>query len=138
MATVMMLGRLLLSLAAVLLLMWFVARRLRGSTRRGNAEVLDVLGRRQLSRTSSVAVVRVLDQALIIGITDTHVSLLGETDLDAAREAAHAAADTEPERSPQRRPRPATRPARLAGSALSPATWRQTLESLRELTVRNR
>ena len=179
MDTVALVGRLLLSLAFVLGVMWLIARRVkRGPGRTKNGRVIDVIARQQLSRSASVAVVRVLDQALIVGITDGQVAVLGETDLAAveqtldaepARKAAGAgaaanrllpgpvaAAPSVPARRSSA-PTPSmptvskptlSKPARhvpaeaaaprgaLAGSALSPHTWRQTLETLRDLTAR--
>jgi len=166
-------GRMLISLAVVLGFMWLIARRMKRPGRTGNGELVDVLGRRQLSRTASVAVVRVLDQALVVGITDGQVTLIGETDLAAAQLAVQAGA---PGRRPARPARPTPQPSpriapdgrilpapaataatapvaapqasqashatpagrrpALAGSALSPATWRQTVDSLRTLTTR--
>lgn len=166
MDTVAVVGRLLLSLAFVLGLMWLIARRVkRGPGGRGRSgRLIDVLSRQQLSRTASVQVVRVMDQALIVGVTDGQITVLGETDLQAAQaslEAAEPARAPRPARTlrparsarqvqvraPRTAPAPATsaerpeRPERagkpaLAGSALSLGTWRQTVESLRDLTAR--
>jgi flagellar protein FliO/FliZ len=80
MDAVSMLGRMMLGLAVVLGVMWVLARRFKGRAG-GTGKVLDVLTRQQLSKTASVAVVRVQDRALIVGITDAQVSVLGETDL---------------------------------------------------------
>lgn len=153
MDTVAVIGRLLVSLAAVLGLMWFLARRSGKRGPRRSGQLIDVLGRQQLGRTSSVAVVRVLDQALILGITEGQVSVLGATDLDAAQASIEsAAAARTPRVKPVRAGGPAVLPpgvsatdlavaARrgpLAGSALSPATWKQAVEAMRERTVRSR
>jgi flagellar protein FliO/FliZ len=154
METVTLIGRLLISLAAVLGLMWVIARRVKRPLRGRSAGLLDVLGRKQLSRTASVAVVRVLDQALIIGITDGQVSLIGETDLAAAEAAIEAPAPARPRPTPAKvdlatkigpdgrilldgQPRVAARPSALTGSALSPSTWRQAVGTLRTITARN-
>ena len=160
MDAVALVGRLLVSLSVVLGLLWLLARRMNRGGRLKNTRLVDVISRQQVSRTASVAVVRVMDRALIVGITDGQISVLGETDLAAVeqrleesapkpapkpvRTAARSAARTTP-RSTTARPAPAGRahddeaPRKaLAGSALSPDTWRQTLESLRELTVRTR
>jgi flagellar protein FliO/FliZ len=168
-------GRLLLSLAFVLGVMWLIARRVRKSpTRVRNTKLIDVVGRQQLTKSSSIAVVRVLDQALVVGITDGHVSVLGEADLAkveaqleavapqkaplrlrAQRPATTADGPATQRPLPPRRPVPTTHtvpenhgapteqiaPSRkpaLAGSALSPATWRATVDSIRDLTVRTR
>jgi flagellar protein FliO/FliZ len=179
MNSVEMIGRLLISLAFVLGLMWLIARRVKRGGKRGrNGKLIELLSRQQLSRSASVAVVRVADQALIIGVTDGQVTVLGETDLEAAQaslgqgqpaspgpeaaspapEAAAAprtatartttptATSTAPSRTaPVRTAKPVrmnTMPSQadnrgaLAGSALSPATWRQTVDTLRDLTAR--
>jgi flagellar protein FliO/FliZ len=82
MATVAMVGRLLLALCFVLGLMWGIGRWVRGRNNgRKGAAAMAVLGRQQLSRNSSVAVVKVLDQALILGVTEGQISMLGESDL---------------------------------------------------------
>lgn len=163
MQTVELVGRLLVSLAVVLVLLWLIARRARRGGRRRirSGKLIDVLGRQQLSRSASVAVIRVLDRALIVGVSETSVSVLGDleldavhaglADLDGARPAEPAPAAPKASRAPE--PRAARAkidggdgPARpgvtgrpdgaLAGSALSPATWRQTIDALREMTVR--
>ena len=199
MATVAMLGRLLVSLAFVLGLMWLLARRVKRPTK-ANGKLVDVLSRQQLTRTASVAVVRVGEQALILGVTDGQVSVLGEADLGQIQ----AQLETQPPVRPTRRaarrsvtdpaaltvaslssatlptvnrtvPKPAAAPApgrhsalgeshpevrpevrpevhpdvvasvtkpesrkALSGSALSPDTWRQTIDALRDLTVRSK
>ena len=187
MATVAMLGRLLVSLAFVLGLMWLLARRVKRPTK-ANGKLVDVLSRQQLTRTASVAVVRVGEQALILGVTDGQVSVLGEADLGQIQ----AQLETQPSVRPTRRaarpsttdpaaltvaslssatlptvnrtvPKPAVSPApgrhsaatetgpeveasvskpesrkALSGSALSPDTWRQTIDALRDLTVRSK
>src|SRR3954449_12065734 len=116
METVALAGRMLIALAVVLGFMWLIARRLKKPGRPGSTALVDVLGRRQLSRNASVAVVRVLDQALIVGITEGHISLIGQTELEAAERAVEKPA-------PRRTPRPA-RPERTArpqpGRAVGP------------------
>jgi flagellar protein FliO/FliZ len=176
--TVTLIGRLLVSLAAVLGVVWLISRRMRKTGRGRASGLIEVLDRRQLSRNSSVAVVRVGDQALVIGVTDNQVSVLAETDADKAvaisdaarpvprvtkapgraaasrhrgkatpRPAARAATvrtsvadDAEPTDVATETPSPTAAPTAartsLAGSALSPQTWKQTIESLREMTAR--
>jgi flagellar protein FliO/FliZ len=75
-------GRLLLSLAMVLGLMWLIARRVRrrSGTGRRQSRVVDVLARQQISRNVSVAVIRVVDRTLVVGISDGGVSMLAEAD----------------------------------------------------------
>ena len=79
--------RLVLSLATVLTLMVFLARYLRnrqigtglgigGAQRRKKALLLEVVTRQGLSRGSSLAVVRVSGQLLLLGVTESTVSVL--------------------------------------------------------------
>ena len=150
MNSVALVGRLLISLAVVLCLMWLIARRMKRSVGHGkNGKLIELLSRQQLTRSSSVAVVRVLDQGLILGVTDGQVAVLGEIELDAiqdliaANEATKAPRTARPVRAPrQAQPHspaavnPATQRPALAGSALSLGTWRQTVDSLRDLTAR--
>ena len=115
------------SLLIVFGLMWGlakVARRPLGGNRGTGA--LTVLTRQQLGRGSSVAIVQVADKALVLGVTDQQVSLLGETDLSTF------------ERPPvvEHRDRVALTPSALEGSVLSPRTWRSTLDGLRDRTTR--
>ena len=134
------------ALIVVLALMWVLGRIARRPlARRTSGPVVSVLARQQLSRGSSVAVVKVADRALVLGVTDSRITLLAETDL----------ADVEPSGAPSRRSpitlvgnRPAARlgaPARripaaavgpLAGSILSPRTWLATVDVLRDRSVR--
>ncbi|GAA2647837.1 FliO/MopB family protein [Paractinoplanes durhamensis] len=70
------------SLFVVLGLMWAVARLVRRplSARRAHG-ALAVLNRQQLTRNSEVAVVRVAGRAIVLGITENQVNLLGEADV---------------------------------------------------------
>jgi flagellar protein FliO/FliZ len=143
-------GRIILSLAAVLGLMWLLARASRKPLTGRAQGALTVLARQQLSRGSSVAVVKVADRALVVGITETQVSLLGEADLAAVNAALEPAetvsrtpvtlVDTEGTEGIAAtgavEPAPAARAGAVAGSALSPATWKQAVEALRERTAR--
>jgi flagellar protein FliO/FliZ len=128
--------RIAFSLLIVLLLMWGLAKLARRPLTggRGGPGALAVITRQQLGRGSSVAVVRVADRALVLGITDNQVSLLGEADLAAVEEHMHAPSherrdsveigDTIQPVSP------------LEGSALSPRTWGAAVNFLRERTAR--
>jgi flagellar protein FliO/FliZ len=149
-------GNVTLALGAVLGLMWLLARMSRKPLKARAAGPLAVLARQQLSRSSSVAVVRVGDKALVIGVTDTQVSLLGETDLAAVTEALApvesvsrtpvdlaadgteglAASGTTDSDLAAVTDLGTRRTGAFAGSALSPATWKQTVDFLRERTAR--
>jgi flagellar biogenesis protein FliO len=80
--TVAVIGRMLLALVFVLGIMWALARWARKPMGAGKGEqVLTVLARQQINRTSSVTVLRVMDRALVLGVTEQGVRLLTETEL---------------------------------------------------------
>ncbi len=123
------------SLLIVLGLMWGLAKLARRPlTGHRGAGALTVLNRQQLGRASSIAVVRVADKALIVGVTDTQVSLLGETDLLTFVEESPAPEHRDSVALNGRTPDDL--PGRLDGSALSPRTWRSAVDFLRERTAR--
>jgi len=78
------------SLFVVLGLMWALARMVRRplSARRAHG-ALAVLNRQQLTRNAEVAVVRVADRAIILGVTENQVNLLGEADVAAFEKPEH-------------------------------------------------
>jgi flagellar protein FliO/FliZ len=82
-----LLGRLIVSLAVVFGLMLVAGRVLRRRAVPGGAAVgrgtrIEVLARQGLTRSASVALVRVGGKSLVLGITDASVSVLGEADAD--------------------------------------------------------
>ncbi len=137
-------ARALLSLAAVVTLMWMLGRWARGRGRRhGSArEGLEVIARQSLTRNASVMVVRVADQAMVLGVTEAGVNLLGEVPAGTFELAPVLIL---PAPMPvTNRPTPvlaaptAKRPPvrALEGSVLSLRTWSQAVDVLRERTVR--
>lgn len=161
-----MVARAGLSLLVVLGLMWLLARYLRGRTGGRAIGAMEVVARQGLGRSSAVAVVRVGEQALVLGVTEQQITLLGNADLAAlVTPAADDAGTVSPARRPRRTRAPrgsvaipadvvtdggptaaaaAALPETLAaaprgpltGSILSPTTWRTTVEVLREKSVR--
>ena len=118
--------RVTFSLFVVLFLMWALARVVRRPLGgRGNGS-LTLLNRQQLSRGAAVTVVRVGDRAMILGVTDQQVSLLGEADVE----------EFEPDHRRKRESVPDDLPGPLDGSLLSPRTWTSTLDFLRDRTSR--
>jgi flagellar biogenesis protein FliO len=123
--------RLVVSLAVVLLLLVFLARYLNGRQggtgrgvalpgRRKPAAPVEVLSRHGLTRGSSLAVVRAGGQLLLVGVTETSVSVLRELE-----------EEPEPVDPPQDVPAgPVAGPAGPAGSLGS------VVELLREWTTR--
>jgi flagellar protein FliO/FliZ len=84
-STLILFVRLILSLAVVIGLMWVAANvlRKRGFTgvagRRGpRGPELELLARRPLGRNASIAVVRIGERALVVGVTDHQVTKLGD------------------------------------------------------------
>lgn len=150
-----MLGvRVVFSLAVVLAVMWGLSRVMRGGRTpvKGQHARLDVVARTSLGKHSSVIVLRTGDRGLIVGVTDHAISVLGEMDLPTEEPVAEvrtpiaitadgsvtdAPAITA---APGRRRHAAVEPTQtstLAGSVLSPSTWRQTATAFRERTVRS-
>src|SRR5262245_7000918 len=74
--------RIAFSLLVVLGLMWGLAKLARRPLAGRGGDLVDVLARQQLSRGSSVAVVRIADRALVLGVTDAGVSLLADADAE--------------------------------------------------------
>jgi flagellar protein FliO/FliZ len=140
--------RVVFSLAVVLFLMWGLARLVRHPLGGRGAGALAVLTRQPLSRNSSVAVIRVDDRALVLGVTDTQVTLLAEAPLAAFEQPRPVPAPfdgpdvlsaPDPDGGTGVRSAGAGNgPGPLNGSVLSPATWIQAVEFLRDRTSRQR
>jgi flagellar protein FliO/FliZ len=121
------------SLLVVLGLMWIAARMFRGKLTSRGAGTLEVLARQQVGRGASVALLRVADRAIVVGVTEHRITLLGEpiTDLatlTASTPAVEISLDGDASTAGAAGP--------LRGSLLSPATWRQVVQLIRERTVR--
>src|SRR6266513_2035073 len=84
------------SLLVVLGLLWLLAKVARRPLAGRSGGALAVLARQQITRGSAVAVVRVFDRALIVGVTDGQVTLLGEADLAALTQPAGESARRDP------------------------------------------
>lgn len=125
------------SLLVVLGLMWALARVVRRPLGGRGHGPLAVLNRQQLTRGAAVAVVRVADRAIIVGVTDQQVSLLGEADVEDFEKPAPEHRDHVDVDDPEL---PGAHPAggrgRLDGSLLSPSTWTSTVDFLRDRTTR--
>jgi flagellar protein FliO/FliZ len=140
----------LLALGVVLGLMWALARFVRRPLTGKADRVLNVLARQQLSRNASVAVLKVMDRALVVGVTDQGVRLLTETELEPLLAAITAQAAKPPRQRnaesvgslpvgslPIDAVAVGVRPAgALDGSVLSPKVWSQLVTAARNATVR--
>ncbi|WP_018685593.1 flagellar biosynthetic protein FliO [Actinokineospora enzanensis] len=140
--------RVTIALVLVLAALWLAARLARRPLRRRSG-ALDVLARTQLSRGAAVAVVKVDETALVLGVTDQGVTLLHKADadvFDTAEEPARTSLVVKSERAKGQHERTTDPggpggpdddpPGPLAGSALSPSTWKKALDALRERSVR--
>ena len=132
--------RIAFSLLVVFGIMWGLARLVRRPLAGRAAGPLSVLSRQQLSRGASVAVIRVGEQALVVGVTDQRVTLLAETPLatvEADRGHREPVSLDELTAASTETPVTAARGAHaLQGSALSLSTWRQAVGALRKGAVR--
>lgn len=135
--------RALVALGVVLALIWGAARGWRRTAggRVATSAALEVLARQPVARGAAVALLRVgADRAVLVGVTEQGVSLLGDLPLTeaTATPSGGTAAERREELDLTQVAVPAggtQRPA-LAGSALSPATWRTAVEVLRERSTR--
>jgi flagellar protein FliO/FliZ len=86
-----LLPRLFISMAVVIGVMWLVARVMKNRQVTGGgivrksptqkaAPVVQIVAKQGLSRNSSITIVRVGDRELVLGVTDSNISLLAETD----------------------------------------------------------
>jgi flagellar protein FliO/FliZ len=127
------------SLLVVFGLMWLLARVVRRPLGSGRQGAVTVLNRQQLSRGAAVAVIRFADRAMIVGVTDQQVSLLGEANIEEFEKQPAAHRDPILAGRPDTDLllpgiHPASRPDR---SMLSPRHWASsTIDFLRDRTTR--
>lgn len=151
----------MLSLAAVLGVLWFLQRRVaRTQARRRDGEVITVLGRQGVGPKAQVVVVQTEDARYVLGVTEHGVSVVDKLPVTAAAQsdedtrpvwsattteaasdaeefdrilAATALTETTAASPADRAPQRRVRHRNdpLRGSILSPETWRQTAEAIR-------
>jgi len=141
-------GRVLLSLACVVGLVWYLARRLgAGRAARDDREpAVRVVDRQALTRGSGVAVVAVGNRRLLIGFGEQQVTMLTELRPVVEPVAWSEGKAGDPASTPgtgatvpaprDASPDETSRPGVLGGSVLSPQTWRATVRALQDRTVR--
>jgi flagellar protein FliO/FliZ len=136
-STIGMFARLLFSLAIVIGLMWIAAQQLRkrgyggvGAKRPGAGVQVELLARRSMGRNSSIAVVRVGDRSMVVGVTDHQINSLGDVDIDEIdlESATWTATPALPA------PASAASTSNGAGTPTSP--WKTMLEQMRSKTTR--
>jgi flagellar protein FliO/FliZ len=149
--TLIVAARVILSLGVVLALLWYLQRRLsRGARALGVTNPVTIVGRQPIGQKASVVVIEVEGTRLVLGVTEQAVTVLHEkpfapvtsTTLDAAisvlggpqsapaTQFARSLAAVEADDAVRVAPPVPSAP--LAGSILSPSTWRQTAALLRQ------
>jgi flagellar protein FliO/FliZ len=141
-----MIIRLILSLGFVALVLLYAARLAKKRGLGQSSNLIEVVARQRMGRSSTVNVVRIADVVLVVGATEEQVTLLAELDSDAVDAALR-------ERSPVRLtaapastedadtaayPAAVARSSSgaLAGSVLDRDGWGNLVQQLRERTVR--
>ena len=131
-------GRLAISMVVVLGLLALAARfaRRRGiggaapvSGKRTTRTQIEIVARQQLSRGSALTVVRTGDRVLLLGVTDTSITLLRDGEAPAEL----PAPDLPPASASNRSPRTA-----ITGTGRRTPPWMSAVETLRERSVRRR
>jgi len=125
-----LLGRLILAMGVVLGVMVLAAKVAKnrgfagatGGGRKGARATIEILARQPYGKTASIAVVRAGGKALVLGVTDTSVTVLAEADPDAL--------DIDLTRSEAQWTAPP------GGDARPGQPWKTLLEQLRERTIR--
>ena len=133
-------GRLAISMVVVLGLLALAARFMKrrngmgggstGAGRRTTRTQIEIVARQQLSRGSSLTVVRTGDRVLVLGVTDTSVTLLRDGEVPAELDAPLSEPTAAPSAEP-RSPRTA-----ITGTGRRTPPWMSAVETMRERTVR--
>lgn len=129
MDTVFLALRVIVSLAAVLGVIWYIQRRVtKGRGFRRGSNPIAVVGRQGVGGKASVAVVEVDGKRFLLGVTEQAVTILHTSDAPVApaeefAKALEAEGGTDAITT--------AKPSPLAGSLLSAETWRRAFASLR-------
>jgi flagellar biogenesis protein FliO len=137
--------RLFLSMAVVIGVMWLAARVMKNRQLTGGgiirkpashrpAPVVEIVAKQGVSKTGSITVVRVGGKELVLGVTDSNISLLTEIDtVDLGFAQTTSALDDQGHMQLEIQ---GTGTPRNEASASSSSTRKGLLEQVRELTVR--
>ena len=133
-----LLGRLILSMGVVLGVMVLAAKVVRnrnfaGLRRGGPATRIEVLARQPFGKNASVAVVMAAGKALVIGVTESQVTVLAEADPDDLQV---DDADTGTGSTRGTTAAPAAQWTGQPGGDRPGLTWKTWIEQLRERTTR--
>lgn len=121
--------RVLLSLGAVLAVLWLLQRRLLQKGRLGGAAALPlkVVARQGLGQKSAVVIVETVGRRFLLGVTEQSISVLHSEDVPEEEQAGLDGFA----RSLEEASLPVSRTV-LEGSILSPRTWQQGADALRK------
>jgi len=125
--------RVLLSLAAVLGIIWYAQRRISKGTRSKAGTTIKVVGRQAVGAKASVAVIDMDGKRFLLGVTEHQVTILHSSDAPVVAAQAFSQALEAETGQPLTTTPAALAPVRgpLAGSILSTDTWRRAFASLR-------
>ena len=150
--------RVVVSLAVVLGLIWALAR-VRKRVGPAGSDVVTVMSKIPVTKKGSVLLVKAGEQTLLLGATDTQISLLASVELPEEEQEAKEERTPVDIQSLMEQIHPGHAPAAIAadpasigrasnrsgsgndgplsGSILSPSTWRQLTDLLKEKTARS-
>ena len=134
--------RVILSLGAVLALLWIIQRRVgrNAGAAVGHSRPLQLIARQGIGQKASVVIVEADGQRLLLGVTEQSVTVISSTEAPAAPVASFSdalAAETAESTTAagrDRRERPRARESRngMEGSILSLKTWQDSAAALRK------
>lgn len=124
--------RVILSLAAVLGVIWYAQRKISKGTRAKQGKTITVVGRQGVGAKASVAVIDVDGKRFLLGVTEHSVNILHTSDTpEAPAEAFSRVLTEEGGDVAVEAVRPVGSSTALAGSILSADTWRRAFASLK-------
>ena len=124
--------RVIVSLAAVLGIIWYAQRKISKGTRAKQGRTITVVGRQGVGAKASVAVVDVDGKRFLLGVTEHSVNIMHTSDTpEAPAEAFSRVLTEEGGDVAVEAVRPPSSTSPLAGSILSADTWRRAFASLK-------
>ena len=136
-----MIIRLILSLGFIAVVLVYAARLAKKRGLGQSSNLIEVVARQRMGRTSTVNVIRIADVVLVVGATEEQVTLLAELDSEAVDAAQRERTPMRLATAPDSHDDSPTLVARstsgaLAGSVLDRDGWGNLVHELRERTVR--
>lgn len=123
--------RVVLSLAAVLGVIWYAQRKISKGTRTRQGKTITVIGRQGVGAKASVAVIDVDGKRFLLGVTEHSVNILHTSDTPEAPAEAFSRVLTEEGGDVAIEAVTPASSSPLAGSILSADTWRRAFASLK-------